>query len=733
MLIARPKLLLFYFLLLVPVCNPAIAQTTKKQVTLDDVWRNYRFFLPGVENIRWMKNDQFYTELTPDSYLQRRWVKDERRIDVLIKPTELVDEKGVGLKVDNYAFSEDERKVLLLTNEQSIYRHSSTVEAYVYDLNVKKLFPIFDKKAIMYPTFSPDGAKVAFCHQNNLYIYDLAKKQAVQVTTDGVNNQIINGSTDWVYEEEFAITQAFEWAPDGKKIAFLRFDESKVPEFTMDIYDQLYPTPYRFKYPKAGEKNAVVRVFFYDVEKAKITPVMIEAEAESYFPRMKWLPQSNRLAIMKLNRHQNKNDILLADVNSGQTEVLFTETSDTYISEPDDLTWFFLKESFEMIWQSERLGFNHIYVLNLRNKEMKPITSGEWEVTKLLGVDEKNGLIYYESTEESPLERHIYTITKDGKTKKRLTTEKGWHQATMSSNFNYFIHSYSTTAIPPIHSLRANNGTVVKVLQDNKVMVDRLAEYEISPKEFFQFKTGEGIDLNGWMIKPFGFDSTKKYPVLMFTYGGPGNQQVTDTYNPFDYFWYQTLAQAGYFIVCIDNRGTGGRGARFKKSTYMQLGKYETIDQIAGAKYFGSLPYIDKSRIGIWGWSFGGYLSSLCLLKGNDVFKLAIAVAPVTNWRFYDTIYTERYMRTPQENPKGYDDNSPIYHVAALKGNYLLIHGTADDNVHYQNAIEMAKELIKANKQFDQFYYPNKNHGISGGTTRLHLYNMMTNYIKNKL
>ena len=583
----------------------------------------------------------------------------------------------------------------------------------------------------MYATFSPNGDKVAYVFHNNLFIRDLKSKNTTQITFDGEVNKIINGASDWVYEEEFGLVKAFQWSPDGEQLAYYKFDESNVKEFSMDMFkNELYPSQYEFKYPKAGEENSKVSIHLFDLKSQKTNAITFRKEYE-YFPRMGWTKNEDILFVSAMNRHQNKLDFILCNTSTNNSRVLFTETDKYYIDIHDNTT--FTVDKNHMIWTSEKSGFNHIYHINLENGKWKQITNGDWEVTKYHGMDAEKNRVFYTSNEEGTIHRGLYSIGINGDDKIKLSSKIGTHNSTFSNGMKYYSNTYSTANIPPYISLHNSNGKKIRVLEDNAELITTMSEFDLSNKEFFSFKTSEDIKLNGWMIKPSDFDASKKYPVFMFLYGGPGSQQVLNSWGWFNYFWHQHLAQKGYIVACVDNRGTGGRGAEFKKLTYQQLGKYETIDQIEANKYLANLDYVDKDRIGIQGWSYGGYLSSLAITKGAENFKMAIAVAPVTNWRYYDNIYTERYMRTPQENPEGYDENSPINHVEKLKGEYLLIHGSADDNVHVQNTYEMISALVKANKQFDLFIYPDKNHGIYGGNTRLHLYRLMTDYVLENL
>jgi dipeptidyl-peptidase-4 len=601
----------------------------------------------------------------------------------------------------------------------------------VYDIASKKLSK-FTEKAIQEPTFSPDGNKVAYAFENNLYVFDFGSNKETQITTDGKKNAVINGITDWVYEEEFAFVRAFDWNANGTKIGFIRFDETNVLEFSMDMYNQgLYPTQSVFKYPKAGEKNADVSLHIYDVNASKTQKIDLSNYTDFYIARLKWTNDANILSAQVLNRHQDNLDLLFVDGNSGAKKVVLNEKDKAYVDVTDNLT--FLKDN-SFIWTSEKDGFNHIYHYDKSGKLKNQVTKGKWEVTSYYGFDEKNKTIYFQSVENGSINRDVYSISIDGKSKKRITLKTGTNNATFSPNFQYFINTYSSATSAPYYSLNdSKTSKEVKKIQSNEAVEEKLAKYAISPKEFSTITTEKGHVLNTWMIKPKDFDPTKKYPVFMFQYSGPGSQQVANTWNGTNDYWFMMLAQKGYIVACVDGRGTGFKGADFKKCTQKELGKYEVEDQIDAAKVFGKYTFVDKSRIGIFGWSYGGFMASNCIFQGADTFKTAIAVAPVTSWRYYDSIYTERYMQTPQENASGYDNNSPITHVNKLKGNFLLIHGTADDNVHVQNTMKMVEALVQANKQFDWAIYPDKNHGIFGGKTRLQLYTKMTNFILEKL
>ena len=697
----------------------------KRDITLDDLWKNYAFYPKSMGGFNSMNDGEHYStiEKTEDGQeIIKYQFKNGKKVRILFKSADFEIPK-----IGKYTFSKNEKQLLLATETKSIYRYSSKSVYYIYDIHNDKISKLSDKK-VMYANFSPQGDKVAYVLDNNLFIKDIKSGTITQVTSDGKKNHIINGASDWVYEEEFALVRSFEWAPDGEHIAYYKFDETHVKEFSMDLFKGgLYPTQEVFKYPKAGEENSIVKVYFYNLEKDKNTYIYTEKDYE-YIPRIKWTNNPKVLALYGMNRHQNELDFVLANTEDGSNKILFTEKDKYFIDIHDNLT-FLPQDNF--IWTSEKDGFNHIYLKGLDGSEQQ-ITNGNWEVTSFHGVDSDKMEIYFTSTEEGSINRTLYAQHLDTDIKTKLSTENGTNNSSFSKGLKYYMNSASTANSAPVYTLHTAEGKKLKTLEDNTDFNTNMLEFNLTKKEFFTIKT-EDAELNAWMIKPPNFDENKEYPLFMFLYGGPGSQQVTNSFGWTNYYWYQMLAQKGYIVACVDNRGTGGKGAEFKKMTYKELGKYETIDQINAAKYFGNLNYIDADRIGIQGWSYGGYMSSLAITKGADVFSLAIAVAPVTNWRYYDNIYTERYMQTPQENSSGYDENSPINHVDKLKGHYLLVHGSADDNVHVQNTMEMISALVNANKQFDLFIYPDKNHGIYGGNTRYHLYKKMTDFILENL
>ena len=703
----------------------------QQKITVEEIYTG-SFRAKGMDELQSMKNTNQYTVLNSDRNARTQQI-DLYDYATLKQVSSLISTKDFPLLsdgIDSYSFSNDEKQILIANNTNQIYRHSFTADYFLYNIATKELNRVLEQ--VQEPTFSPDGKKIAFAKENNLFVYDISSKKSTQITKDGLKNSIINGITDWVYEEEFAFVRAFDWSADSKKIGFIRFDESQVPEFTMNIFKKdLYPTNETFKYPKAGEKNAEVSLHIYDVSTQSTKDINLGNYSDFYIARIKWTNDANLLSAQILNRHQNNLDLLFVDATTGSAKIVLNEKDKAYVDVTDNLT--FLKDN-SFIWTSENDGFNHIYLYDKSGKLKNQVTKGKWEVTSYYGFDEKSKTIYYQSVENGSILRDVYKISLDGKKKVKLSQQVGTNAATFSPNYEYFINTYSSVTNPTLYTLNSSkDGKAIQTIVENGILAEKVKKYDLPTKEFFELTTEKGNKLNSWIIKPKDFDATKKYPVFMYQYSGPGSQEVANKWLTTNDYWFMMLSQQGYIVVCVDGRGTGYKGADFKKCTQKELGKFEVEDQIDAAKVIGNYSYVDKTRIGIFGWSYGGFMSSNCILKGADVFKMAIAVAPVTSWRFYDSIYTERYMQTPQENASGYDDNSPINFAKNLKGNYLLIHGTADDNVHVQNSMQMIEALVQANKQFDWAIYPDKNHGIYGGYTRIQLYNKMTNFIKEKL
>lgn len=700
----------------------------KKTLNVENIWKNFEFYGSSVSGFKSMKDGESYTRFEwkqeRKSIVKYTYQNRNQNGTILLDGKDIVFD-GKELNVDDYEFNEDESKLLLLVNKEQRYRRSFYAEYYLYDLHEKTLVPLDPERSPQtLASYSPDGTKVAYIYKNNIYVKDILKNKVKQITKDGEENKIINGTTDWVYEEEFAYTKAYDWSPNSEYIAYLRFDESDVPEFTMMYFRDLYPEPYTFKYPKTGDNNSIVELKVANLKSGKSTHINL-GEYE-YIPRIKFSAQENKLIALTLNRHQNHLQYHWIDVlnKSMPATLVYEEEDEAYVEIDDNLD--FLNDGKHFIRTSEKDGYNHIYKIGIDGSSFQ-ITKGDWDVISYEGINEEKGLIYYLSAEEGPQYSTLYSIRLDGSNKRKISTQKGTNQVTFSTGMKYFINRWSDINTPQTYTLYTAEGELVEVLEDNEFLNQHLKELNFQPKHFITVP-GATKDLNAWILYPPDFDSTKTYPVYLYVYGGPGSNTVKDSYDGGNGAYHQLLAQKGYIVMSVDPRGTQFRGAEFKKCTYLQLGKYETEDFIAVAQHIKKWDFVDPDRIGIMGWSYGGYMASLAITKGADDFKMAIAVAPVTNWRYYDNIYTERFMRTPQENAQGYDDNSPIFHVDKLKGNYFIIHGSGDDNVHVQNTMEMINALVEADKDFTMFIYPNKNHGIYGGNARNHLYRMMLEY-----
>jgi dipeptidyl-peptidase-4 len=705
----------------------------QKSITLEDIWKKGTFRSAPFLGFQGLNDGLHYAKRVRNELLAFPYAAEKDpavRLIADLNPDLLVV-RGSKVIVEEHEFSADEQLLLLRASSEQIYRHSVRAMYYVLNPATGTITEVYPKK-VMYASLSPDGSCVAFVFENNLYIHELRNGEIKQITRDGKVGSIINGAVDWVYEEEFSMSKGFEWSPDGSSIAYYRFDESAVKEFTMDMYGALYPERESWKYPKAGEDNARVDVFIYQRNNGTSVRCETGSERDQYLPRIKWTRNSQILSVQRLNRTQNHWELLYFDALTGTGKVVLEEISNTYIDIHDDL--YFLNNGHQFLFTSDLSGYKHIWMYDTRKGKRTPVTQGAWDVASLDAVDEERGLVYYSSFQISPVEAHAYKIGLDGKKPICLNPEPGHHQVTILPGNKYYVDIHSTFTQPETISLVSLESQQRQVLEQNKKLRDTLAGFQFGAVRFGSIPLTSSAPLRYWMILPPNFDSTKKYPMLMHVYGGPGANTVNNKWSGSNYFWHQMLAQKGYIVVSVDNRGTGHQGAAFQKATYLQLGKLEQEDQAFAARWFArNMTFIDSGRVGIWGWSFGGYLSSLCLAKSPEVFKMAIAVAPVTNWRYYDNIYTERYLRKPQDNRGGYEQNSPINFVRNIKGSYLIVHGTADDNVHFQNTTEMVKALIEANVDFDSEIYPDKNHGIYGGNSRLHLYRRMTRFVEERL
>lgn len=729
----------FTVILLTAILFGQVSVSQNRQIALENLTKESVFKAEEIDGLRSMQDGVHYTALEEGgTKIVKYSYKTGKVVEVVFEIENIKRNPSEVESIAGYEFSPDETKILVHNNVERVYRRSFLANYYVYDRKYRELIPLEEEGKQQVPAFSPDSYKIAYVRNNNIYLKKLRFGTTSAITEDGEENMIINGIPDWVYEEEFGYNRAFEWSPDSEDLAYVKFDESEVKQFSFPLYKSshpmreeyaLYPGQYKFKYPKAGEANAKVSVHVFNVKNRTTKTMDIGEMDDMYVPRLRWSFNPDKLGILKMNRMQNNLELFVANPASGVANVLLTVREEKFITENvlDNIQ--FLPDSKHFVYVGQDDGYNHIYLYSMAGIQVRQLTKGEWDVTDYYGYDGDEKLFYFQAAKESPLKREVYAVDIEGEKLVRLTPDDGFNAADFSNHFQYFVNTWSSAENVPVVSVFKADGKQVRVVEDNSELAGRLAAYSIPQKEFFQFETSEGIRLNGYMIKPLDFDEQNQYPVLMSQYSGPNSQEVQDKWG---INWEQYLASNGYLVVSVDGRGTGARGEEFQKSTYMQLGRLESDDQIETARYLGSLSYVDASRIGIWGWSFGGYMSSICLSR-SDLFKVGIAVAPVTNWRYYDTIYTERFMRKPQQNPNGYDDNSPINMADSLSGRLFLIHGSADDNVHFQNTMEYAEQLIQAGKQFDMFVYPNRNHSIYGGNTRHHLYSMMSQYIFDNL
>lgn len=709
--------------------NALCAQNGGKPVELKDITGGKFRQVTSVGEMRSLPDGEYYTAMNNErSMIIKYSYRSGNAVDTLFNVN--TARECTFDKFDGYEISSTGHHILVWCETEPIYRRSFKSVVYDYDVRRNYVKPISESKSkLMIPTYSPDGRMCAFVRDNNIWIRKFDFDTEVQVTKDGELNKILNGITDWVYEEEFAVTNLMAWSPDSEYLAFVRSDESDVKEYSMQMYGEgTYPSYYNFKYPKAGEKNSTVTLHSYCVQTRDTKHLDVPLDEDGYIPRITFTKNSDQLAVMTLNRQQNLFNMYYVNPKSGVSRLILREENKCYV----DSEWLksiqFLNNGF--LYVSEQDGYSHIYMYSPTGVMQRQITKGNWDVTQLLGIDEATKTVYYESAEESPMQRAVYKVDAKG-VKTKLSTEKGTNNAQFSANFAYYVNRYSNANTPmKITVNETKTKKVLRTLQDNAALNERLAKYNFAKKEFFTVNTASGVELNAWMVKPLNFDENKRYPVLMFQYSGPNSQQVLDSYS-FD--WERYLSTKDILVVCVDGRGTGARGEAFRKCTYMNMGDLESKDQVEAAHALAELPYVDGNRMAIWGWSFGGYNTLMALTVGKGTFKVGIAVAPPTDWRYYDTVYTERFMRTPQENQRGYDLTSPLKRVNELQGKLLLIHGTADDNVHFKQTMDYAEALVQANKQFDMHVYRDRNHGIYGGNTRYHLYTKMSNYLFDNL
>ena len=647
-------------------------------------------------------------------------------------------------RIDGYIFSPDGKRILIQTDTRYIYRRSFTATYYIYEVQNNKMGPLSVGGEQQTPLFSPDGNMIAFVRQNNIFLVKLLYDNAEsQVTTDGERNSIINGIPDWVYEEEFSTNRSMVFTADSRQLVWIKYDESKVKEFsfqwfrgsnpTMDEY-LTYPGSYVYKYPKAGEDNSKVGVYSFDIKSRKTRQIDVPLDADGYIPRIVMTSDPTKVAVFTLNRHQDDMRIYMANPLTTLSKLVVQDKVDKYVKQESMCAVTFTDQ--HILVPSERDGYNHIFIYTLNGQLKRQVVKGQFEVTDIYGMDDKTGDVFYAANELGPQDKQVYVSHANGKTE-RLTSKEGQNNATFSRGFRYFINIWSDLNNPPVYTLNDSRGRILHTMIDNKALKEKYQSYGLGTKELFSFTTSEGVKLNGWMVKPADFSPSKRYPVIMFQYGGPGSQQVLNYWNigaaGQGAILEQYMAQQGYIVACVDNRGTGGRGAEFEKCTYLRLGEKEAFDQVEAALWLGQQPYVDKDRIGMWGWSYGGWNTLMSMSEGRPVFCAGVAVAPPTCWRYYDSVYTERYMRTPKENKSGYDEVNPIARAEKLHGALLICHGLADDNVHFQNTAEYTEALIQADKDFKENIYVNRNHGISGGNTRNHLYRQIIQWFDEKL
>jgi len=699
-------------------------------LTVHSIWGS-REYASDLVDVTWMKDGKAYTAIEEDASGNT----DLYRVDaltgtkqLLVRGADLVPPGGgKPIVIEQYRFATDGSKLLLFTNSARVWRENTKGTFFVWDFAGKRLVPVSARPGYQqFAKFSPDGRMVGFVRDNNIYVTDLATGTETALTTDGGEN-VINGTSDWVYEEELDLRDAFRWSPDGRRIAFWRLDQTAIRPFYLVNQDSLYPTLVPVRYPKTGTSNSSVKIGVAELATGRTSWVDLGGEQDIYIAAMDFADSPNELWLTRLNRHQNRLDLLLADATSGAARVIMSDSDSAWV-DANQPRW--IAGGKQFLFVSDREGYDQIYLFNRDGSLVRRVTPGGWDVFELIGVDEQSKALYFTGAIDGPLGRPLLRVGLDGKGLARISTEPGTHGVTFDPTFRQYVDTYSRAGVPPVETLRRANGTLVRPLAGNLALVRKVDALRLRAPEFLKVPTPGGVELNAWIIKPRDFDPSRHYPLLLFVYGGPGSQTVTDAWGSAQYLWHQMLAQEGYLVASVDNRGTGGRGARFMKMTYLRLGRYESADQIAAARWFAQQPFVSVDRIGIWGWSYGGYMTSRTVFLGGGVFKAAIAVAPVTDWRFYDTIYTERYMRTPQENSAGYDESAALTYADSLKGSFLLVHGTGDDNVHFQNSERLVERLEAANKQFDLRIYPNKTHSIAGGSTRENLYGLFTAWLK---
>jgi dipeptidyl-peptidase-4 len=723
--------LLFLGMFVVGVLTtPAFSQV--QPLTVERIWGSEEFDTDLV-SVRWASDGRSYTETEENDDLTDLYQVDVATGErvLLVRGSDLVPPgTRTPIDIEEYEFSPDRSKLLIFTNSIRVWRRNTKGEYYIWDINARRLTPISAGSGYQqYAKFSPDGRLVGFVRDHNIFVTDIATGSETQLTTDG-NDNIINGASDWVYEEELGLRDAFRFSPDGRRIAFWRIDQTVIKPFYMIDETELYPELVPVRYPKAGEQNSEVRIGVVDITVGRTTWMNLGEEEDIYVAEVGFAGSADEIWLTRLNRHQNRLDLMLANVLTGESRVIMADADEAWV-DAHTPTW--IDGGRQYVYRSDRDGYSQLFLFDRDGALVRKLTTEEWDVLNVVGVDDEDDVVYFTAAADGPLQRPLYRVGLNGSGLHRVSVDPGTHSVTFDPTFEHYIDTYSRAWIPPVRTLRTAGGALVRTISSHEVLQDQLQSLGLRPPEFIKIPIEGGEELNALLIKPPDFDPSRRHPLLMYVYGGPGSQTVTDSWGGARYLWHQMLAQQGYLVASVDNRGTGARGARFKKMTYLNLGRYESADQIAAARYFGALPYVDESRIGIWGWSYGGYMSSLSMLKGGDVFRAAISVAPVTDWRLYDTIYTERYMRTPQENPGGYREGAPLNYAGNLQGKLLLVHGTGDDNVHSQQTLQLVEALEEANKQFDMRLYPNKTHSIAGEVTRVNLYTLLTSWLEENL
>jgi dipeptidyl-peptidase-4 len=732
---ARPAIAAGIFAL--AALAPAAPARAQQTLSVERIFASRDFRVQGLPALQWMRDGQRYSYVQPGTSGVTDLVAEDARTGA---KTRLVDGSRLvvagqqkPIEIEDYTWSPDERKLLIYTNSQPVWRENTKGTYYLYDLDAGRITPVSTRPGWqMFAKLSPDGRRVGFVRDNDLYVTDMTTGQETRLTSDG-SDAIINGTFDWVYEEELGLQDGWRWSPDGARIAFWRLDASRERNFSwINDTDSAYSRVVQLRYPKAGSPNAIAKIGVVEIAGGAPRFVDTGSDPEVYLARMEWAESPNEIVIQRLNRHQNKLEVLLADARTGASRTVFTDTDPAWVEVDDDFQW--INGGKDFLFSSERDGFNHLYLVSRDGRNVRQLTRGRWDVTSVTAVDERTGTVYFGAHAPQPEQTHLYRVRLNGSGLQQITREPGTHSARIASNSPFFLSTYSSAGVPPVTRLQSTaDGAVVRTLVDNAPVRQTVQSLGVTRPEFFNFRTADGTELRGSMIKPANFDASKKYPVLMYVYGGPGSQTAIDSWGGTRYLWHQMLAQRGYVVVSVDNRGTGARGSAFKKATYLKLGAVETADQVEAARHLATLPWVDATRIGIWGWSYGGFMTASAMFAPGSPFKAGVAVAPVVDWSLYDTIYTERFMRTPQENAAGYRNNAPVSNAANLRGRFLLIHGTGDDNVHFQNTTQLVNALQAAGKQFDFMMYPNRNHGISGGNTSQHLYTLMTNWVTENL